>query len=194
MKLLSHGSLLLRGRNSVGPLLLGITFVLTLCCRATESNDKVDSSRMIDGVIAKFKVISPVLDNVDAPLKVSLVLRNTNARPISFQFIGPLVPSIRVYDASRRELPYRRNSSLGEYPSARVKLPPKGEFRTVLFGELSEYYDLSPGTYYIRFLYDLRLIDNRKLQKELMRKYRSENIALWNTNWYRLCIKNTGRK
>jgi hypothetical protein len=79
-------------------------------------------------------------------------------------------------------------SSLGEYPAATVELSAGGKFQTVLSGTLSDYYDLKVGEYYLRFVYDIRLLDNRQRAELHQKRLHGGNRVLWDTRWHRLSI------
>lgn len=154
----------------------------------TGEGQRGSAARVFNGVTASFRLFSHAI-RTGEPLKVELTLRNTSGKTVSFRFTGPLVASIWVYDSAKRKLPFRMGSSLGEYPAATVELKPGAEFKTTLTGSLGDYYDLKPGKYYLRFIYDLRDISDPNAARRYMSEYHSENVVLWDTRWYRFSIR-----
>lgn len=154
---------------------------------AVENDNGSNDVQIFNGVAARFRVTNPTI-RIDEQLNVSLTLKNVSTNPVSFRFIGPLGPSVRVYDSRRHRVPFRAGASLGEYPAANVDLQPGEEFKTVLTGMLGDYYDLQPGDYYLRFIYDLRLITDSRLMKQYMAKYGSQNVVSWDSRWYRFSV------
>jgi hypothetical protein len=154
----------------------------------SENVNQGSSVATIDGVAAKFRLINPRI-RPNESLKVSLTLKNVSTKSVKFGLIAPLAPNVEVYDSSRRKLSFRMGSSLGEYPGFDVELQPGQEFKTTLTGTLGDYYDLSPGDYYLRFIYDLRSITNDRVKQQYMAKYGSKNVILWDRRWYRFSVK-----
>ena len=172
----------------------GAAFViLAILCVAidvvTGTENTSGGSRVFNGVDASFRVINTNIRR-DEPLKVALTLKNISSKSLAFRFTGPLMAGIYVYDSGRNRLSLRSGAALGEYPAADIKLKPGETFNTVLSGTPGDYYDLKPGQYYLRFIYDLRGISDEHLARQYMSKYRSQDVVLWDTRWYPFSVVN----
>lgn len=166
---------------------LFVVAIPTKSCLAVQANSRSDDVKILNGVVAKFRVINSTI-RPSEPLKVSLTLRNASTEAVSFRFVGPLAPNVRVYNSARHRLSFRAGASLGEYPAATVDLQPGEEFKTTLIGTLGDYYKLQPGKYYLQFIYDLRLITDSRLAEKYMEKYQSHSVIPWDSQLYRFSV------
>jgi hypothetical protein len=179
--------ILKRRRN----LAAAVTLICTCAALGLASGHESPSvgSRVFNGVSASFHVVNPTIRRGES-LKALLTLKNVSSKAVAFRFTGPLVASIYVYDSRRHRLPFRNGASLGEYPAADIRLTPGEVFNTVLIGTPGDYYDLKPGKYYLRFVYDLRAISDEQLARQYMSEYKSQDVVLWDTHWYPFSVVN----
>jgi hypothetical protein len=63
-------------------------------------------------------------------------------------------------------------------------------FKTTIEDRLTNCYELPPGRYYLRFMYDLRLITDETLMRRYMSRYHTKNYTVWGPHWYPLFISN----
>lgn len=142
----------------------------------------------IHGVKSEFYLLSTAISG-DEPLTISATFTNASKETIDFRYVTSLAATTWLFDAKKRRIPLRPGASLGEYPAATIRLAPGARQRSTLSGRLKDYYTLPPGKYSIRLIYDLRLIDDRTLRQQYIRRYRSENVVLWDSGWYNFTMK-----
>jgi hypothetical protein len=153
----------------------------------TFATQAVANDHSFAGVVATFHVLTPRIAP-NQPVQVNVTLENTSAAPVVFRLVTGLIPNIRLYDKKRNLMSPRFGPMSTGNIITNVHLDPGELCTTRIEDRLGDYYYVPPGTYYLRFTYDLRLITNEKLKRWYMTKYHSNTHVLWDTHWYRLSV------
>jgi hypothetical protein len=164
------------------PLLL---FALTAYAK---HGDTKNTSQPICGVTSKFQLLNSVVRSGE-PIKIRVTLHNESTSPVAFRYVtGSFIEHVRIYDARDRQVPVRLNAPFLESGADKVSLRPGEQFVNVVTADLWQIYDLEPGTYELRFYYDLRLIADETLAAKSMKRYHSKDWILWDVKTYPLTV------
>lgn len=164
--------------------MLAVVRLAPLSLAATES-DKAQAksgSRIFNGVRANFVLANGAIRQHE-PLKILFVLRNVSHQKAYFSLTAPIL-HIRVYDGAKREVDQRSDAPVLEAAAQRIRLASGENYKKTFSVDLWAYYDLAPGKYYLRFYYDLRLLDDKALIKQYEKLYASRDLVLWDTQYY----------
>jgi hypothetical protein len=157
---------------------------LVSCVSAGELNG---DNRVFAGVETTFHLRRSHIRRNET-VQVDVTLKNIGHHPVTFRLVGPLIPNIELYDANRKRVDFRTGFILGDYPVADIELVPGQVFKTTIEDQLTNCYELPVGRYYIRFIYDLRLISDETLMKQYMRRYHTQDYTPWSAHWYPLFV------
>jgi hypothetical protein len=150
--------------------------------------DAKNTSRAISGVTSQFALLNTVIRSGE-PIKIRVTLHNESTSPVEFRYvIGSFIEHVRIYDSRDRQVPVRLNAPFLESGADKVNLRPGEQFVSVVTADLWQIYDLEPGTYELRFYYDLRLIADETLAAKSMKRYHSKDWVLWDTKKYPLTV------
>ena len=159
-------------------------FLPVLQCSVAANLEDRTTCRQFNGVTANFAIENASLRQNDF-LRIRLMLRNTSAKRVTFPYIAaPFILHTRVFSVARSELNRRIDAPLPEPAAAQIDLAPGGNYQTVVAVDLGTYYELPPGKYYLRFYYDLRLLDDKELIEHYRELYHSSDLVLWDTRYY----------
>jgi hypothetical protein len=142
-------------------------------------------SHVFNGVVATFVLETPSI-RVGQPLKVRYTLRNISKRPVHFRFMD-LSEHARVYSLNGRELSLVNGAPIAESPTADIPLKP-GE--TVRYSEelnFFGYYEMPPGKYYFRFLYNLDLLPDDFIS-HYRKKLSIRHWVIWDDHKYQFSV------
>jgi hypothetical protein len=165
-------------------IVFALTMLLSPSAADADAHTRRNSvdGRTFNGVQARFELANPILRKNDS-LKIRLVLRNASNRTVDFAYTATIL-HIRVYDAAKKEIDQRVDAPILQPVAYPVRLAPGKDYETVLTVDLWTYYDLLPGEYYLRFYYDLRLLDEKVLTADDQKLYRRSPLILWDTRYY----------
>lgn len=175
--------------KKVLPAILGLAMLAWPGAMTAEShkNQGSDNPPSLNGVTAKFALQNPIVRK-PGPLKIHLMLHNTCDRIVNFSYEA-LILHIRVYDAAKKEIGQRSDAPILEPVAYPVRLAPNGKYETALSVDLWTYYNLVPGKYYLRFYYDLRLLNEKTLSKYYQKLYHNSPLVLWDMRYYSFSVK-----
>lgn len=175
-------------RTSQGFSFLALALLVSCSAAYAKQGDTRKSSRPICGVTSNFQLLNAVIRSGE-PIKIRVTLHNESASPKEFRYVtGSFIEHVRVYDARHRQVPVRLNAPFLESGAAKVNLQPGEEFANVVTADIWQMYDLEPGTYELRFYYDLRLIADETLAAKSMKRYHSSDWILWDMKTYPLTV------
>ena len=140
--------------------------------------------RTFNGVAAHFVIENPKLRQHNS-LRIKLTLRNSSLQPVLFYYSGgPFAQHIRVYDNSKKEIEPRTDAPMAQPVTASKQLAPAEEYSTLIVVDLWTYYELAPGKYYLRFYYDLRLLQVDSIIARYRKKYHNQILVPWDERYY----------
>src|SRR5205085_3277060 len=163
--------------------------ILAFCPAAyAKHDDAKNTSRAISGVTSQFELLNTVIRSGE-PIKIRVTLHNESTSPVEFRYVtGSFIEHVRIYDARDRQVPVRLNAPFLESGADKVNLRPGEQFVNVVTADLWQIYNLEPGTYELRFYYDLRLIADETLAAKSMKRYHSKDWILWDMKTYPLTV------
>ena len=156
--------------------------ILLSLCASVASAATAHHSRIFNGVTASFVLLNPSL-RVTRPLKVDFTLRNESSRLIDFRYGANLLEHIEVFTSRGHTVDIKRNSPIFESIAASISLKPGESFHRIEKIDLSVWYDLAPGDYYLIFKYDLRLLP-RDVMNTYGKKLHSQDWVVWDAKKY----------
>jgi hypothetical protein len=142
----------------------------------------------IEGVRAYFDMKNPVVCRGDH-LTIRLRLQNVSKNAVRFSFLPAFVLHTRVYNSNHQQMYQRSDAPILEPVRRDLSLGPGQEVTIDNKLDLPLYYDLPPGHYYLKFFYDLRLIDNQKAFERYRTLYHSSDYVPWESKFYPFTIK-----
>jgi hypothetical protein len=167
---------------------LVVAFLLPCFFASAKRGDVKNASRPISGVTSTFQLLNTVIRSGE-PINIRVTLHNESASPVEFRYVtGSFIEHIRIYDARHHQVPARLNAPFLESGAEKVILQPGEQFMNVVTADLWQMYDLEPGTYEVRFYYDLRLIADETLAAMSMKRYHSKDWILWDMKRYPLTV------
>lgn len=150
-------------------------------------HDGIHYGRTFDGVVTGFEVLTPIVAKRQ-PLCVRFTFRNVGVKVKAFRYAASVVPDACVLDSTGRELPLRRDAPTLEPVAPEIDLKGGESFATKICTRISDYYELSPGRYYLQFRYDLRLLENRAMVAQYAKMYGSSDLVLWDERRYAFTV------
>jgi hypothetical protein len=164
--------------------ILGFVMLVSLCAAPAEpyKHQSNDGSQTFNGVSAKFALENPNLRRNET-LRIRLALRNSSDQTVDFAYTATIL-HIRVYDAAKKEIDQRMGAPILEAAAFPIHLAPSENYETILSVDLWTYYELIPGKYYLRFYYDLRLLNEKTLTDHYRKLYHSSPLLLWDARYY----------
>jgi len=142
---------------------------------------KAMHSRVFNGVIADFKIKSPII-RIGEDLKVDVAYQNTKDRIVAFRF-SHLDEDIELYSKGSQKPII--GGFVGEAPYAEVRLKPGESFRFVDTINMKGWPDLPPGEYEVRFAYHLGLLSDDALIKRYQAIYpHNHYVVPWSERRY----------
>lgn len=167
---------------------LAVALLVPCLAAYAKRGDVKNTSRPISGVTSNFQLLNAVIRSGE-PIKIRVTLHNESASPVEFRYVtGSFIEHIRIYDARHRQVPARLNAPFLESGADKVNLQPGEQLVNVVTADLWQMYDLEPGTYQLRFCYDLRLIADETLAAKSMKRYHSRDWILWDRKRYPLTV------
>ncbi|HEV2841929.1 MAG TPA: hypothetical protein VGW39_11430 [Chthoniobacterales bacterium] len=167
---------------------LAVALLLPCLFASAKHGDVKNASRPISGVTSTFQLLNAVIRSGE-PINIRVTLHNESASPVEFRYVnGSFIEHIRIYDTRHRQVPVRLNAPFLESGAEKVILQPGEQFTNVVNADLWQMYDLEPGTYELRFYYDLRLIADETLAAKSMKRYHSRDWILWDMKRYPLTV------
>jgi hypothetical protein len=151
--------------------------------------ENAHNGRTFNGVEAMFEVVTPTI-RVSQSLCIKFTFRNVSSQPKSFRYAASIMPNTLILDSRGQRLTFRRDAPTPEPVAPRIPLQPGGAFVTKICAKIADYYELSPGTYYLQFRYDLRLIDDPAVARRYMKLYQSRDFVLWDRRRYSFVVAN----
>ena len=159
---------------------VAIVLVLAVTSNAAES----DGSRSIEGVIATFRIMNPVVKPGD-PLRVLTVYHNIGFMTVNFPFMNPNYFSAIFRKGQREQVsglymgtPFVEAVTLKPWESA--------EFEEEL--SLEGWEHLSPGDYEIQFCFHLGMLPEA-IQGNYPREYPYDSLVIpWSDQRYQFTI------
>jgi hypothetical protein len=94
-----------------------------------------------------------------------------------------LLMHVDVFTARGERVDIKLDAPIFEMPAADIPLKPGEKFECIEKIQLSVWYDLAPGDYYLVFRYDLRLLPDA-LVKSYAKKLHSDDWVVWDTKKY----------
>jgi intracellular proteinase inhibitor BsuPI len=173
---------------------VAVAVALLVSCSAAyaKHGDAKNTSRAISGVSSQFELLNTVIRSGE-PIKIRVTLHNESTSPVEFRYVtGSFIEHVRIYDARHRQVHVRLNAPFLESGADKVTLQPGEQFVNVVTADLWQMYDLKPGTYELRFYYDLRLIADETLAAKSMKRYHSKDWILWDMKTYPLTVVDKG--
>ncbi len=166
---------------------LALTLLSSLRVPAAEVNDGKDhAAQTFNGIKAAFALQNPSIRKPQ-PLKIRLLLRNSSDRTVEFTYTTPIL-HIRIYDATKKLVEERPDAPVLEPVAYPVRLAPNQKYETILTVDLWTFYELPPSKYYLRFYYDLRLLDDKAIIRRYSQLYHSSDLVLWDTRYYSFSV------
>jgi len=179
-------------RTSRGFSFLAVAILASCPAAYAKHDDAKNTSRAISGVTSQFELLNTVIRSGE-PIKIRITLHNESTSPVEFRYVtGSFIEHVRIYDARDRQVPVRLNAPFLESGADKVNLRPGEQFVNVVTADLWQIYDLEPGTYELRFYYDLRLIADETLAAKSMKRYHSKDWILWDVKTYPLTVVDQG--
>lgn len=175
-------------RTSQGFRFLAVALLASCPAAYAKHGAAKNTSRAISGVASQFELLNTVIRSGE-PIRVRVTLHNESTSPVEFRYVtDSFIEHVRIYDARHRQVPVRLNAPFLEPGADKVNLRPGEQFVNVVTADLWQTYDLEPGTYELRFYYDLRLIADETLAAKSMKRYHSKDWILWNVKTYPLTV------
>jgi hypothetical protein len=167
---------------------LAVVLLVPCLAASAKHGDVKNTSRPISGVTSNFQLLNAVIRSGE-PIRIRVTLHNESASPVEFRYVtGSFIEHIRIYDARHRQVLPRLNAPFLESGAEKINLQPGEQLTNVVAADLWQMYDLEPGTYELRFYYDLRLIADEALAAKSMKRYHSKDWILWNMKTYPLTV------
>jgi hypothetical protein len=162
--------------------------VAFLCfCTSVAAAAAEQHSRKFNGVTASFTLLNPSLRAGD-PLKVRFTLFNESDHPVTFRYYALFLMHVEVFTARGERVPLKMNAPTFEPVAAEIPLRPHEKIERTEKVQLSTWYGLAPGNYYLIFRYDLRDLPG-DIAKAYKAKLRSEDFVTWDAKKYPFHIR-----
>jgi hypothetical protein len=148
-----------------------LALLLSLGCGDTRSTNSeigttpesaTTESKEIYGVVTKFEV-TPVSITHDETLSITMNFKNVTDSDVRFYISGCIVDHLELLGANGNLVAFKNGAPISECPRLDVWLNAGGIAIREMTFRLGEFYSLSPGTYYIHFRYDRRLMEKSSL-------------------------------
>jgi hypothetical protein len=117
----------------------------------------------------------------------ALSLTNQSDQPVIFRYMANLLMHVDVFTARGKQLDMKMGAPIFEMPAPSIPLKPGEKFEQIEQIQLSVWYDLAPGDYYLLFRYDLRLLPD-PVMNAYRKKLHKDDWVLWDSRKYQFHV------